>query len=110
MSTELIVWQTSDYSWSGVGLFREDDGRLAYRTDSGCSCYSWGENLSDPVYVKSWQDFLEKWMADDEAPKYDFPEDAKALMAGHLSKYRGDLHDMEPLTDRWGSGSHHHTI
>jgi hypothetical protein len=51
-----------DYGFHEGVIFRGEDGSLYWFEDSGCSCYSFGENLdtlSDLTPVKNWQEAVE---------------------------------------------------
>lgn len=50
----------NDYSWSIMGVFREEDGTLTWADDSGCSCYgAWETPGGDrrPLTSETWDAF-----------------------------------------------------
>jgi hypothetical protein len=50
-----------DYSWTEAAILRDADGALFYAFGSGCSCYSFDDNVEVPdlVPVKSWQEAVQ---------------------------------------------------
>lgn len=44
--------EDNDYDWSAEAILkRESDGQLFWATDSGCSCYAFGDGLElEPIY------------------------------------------------------------
>ena len=66
-----------DYSWHIGALLRDPDGGLWYTTNSGCSCYSFGDYLKKGVQVKSWQEAV-------DLAKEDFADNEVATFAERL--------------------------
>lgn len=53
--------EDNDYSWSAEAVLRrKTDGALFFATDSGCSCYGFGEliNVSDLKPLRKFEDAL----------------------------------------------------
>jgi len=83
-----VVAETGQYSydWHIAALLQDDEGNLFFAVDSGCSCYGFGDDLTekDLIPVKHWSEAVE--LAKAEIDGYDLTEDSIAQFAEKLMK------------------------
>ena len=75
-----------DYEWHIVALLRDEEGNLFFASDSGCSCYGFGENLTIKglTPVTHWSQAVT--LAQEEIDDYFLTDDEVAKFAERLMK------------------------
>jgi len=75
-----------DYEWHIVALLQDEEGNLFFASDSGCSCYGFGDDLTERnlTPVKHWSEAVD--LARAEIDGYFLTDDEVAKFAERLMK------------------------